>query len=164
VVDKVSQNLWAELLLREVARVRTGIGSREAGLEEMKAFLKEAGLSDSEYQFEDASGLSRLGLVTPEAVTRLLRYMHASRYRDEWLGAFPIGGADGTLAKRFGNEPEAKAILAKTGSLSHVNALSGYAESATYGEIAFSILVNNTKAPASEVRGFIDTIGMILLD
>ena len=164
VVDKVSQNLWAELMLREVSRARSGVGSRRGGLEELEVFLKETGIAKEDYTFADGSGLSRLGLVKPEAVVQLLRKMYASPLRETWVGALPVGGQDGTLEKRFGKDPAAKAIHAKTGSLTHVNALSGYADSATYGELAFSIMVNNSSAPAKEVREFIDRIGMFLLE
>ena len=44
ITDKVSQNLHAELALRAVGRARRNIGSFEAGLEELKAFLGEAGI------------------------------------------------------------------------------------------------------------------------
>jgi D-alanyl-D-alanine carboxypeptidase/D-alanyl-D-alanine-endopeptidase (penicillin-binding protein 4) len=164
VTDKISQNLWAELMLRQVAFMRTGDGSRQAGLDQLKAFLVEIGVADGDYVFEDGSGLSRLTLVKPEAIVRLLTFMHASPLRDIWVGLMPVGGQDGTLANRFSKDPAAKNIHAKTGSLSHVNALSGYAESATYGEVVFSIIVNDTVAPSSEIRAFIDKIGMTLLE
>lgn len=164
VTDKVSQNLWAELMLRQVALVRTGEGSLKAGLAELKSFLTEIGLADNDYVFDDGSGLARGNLVKPGAVVRLLRFMYASPAREAWMGLLPVGGQDGSLTKRFNKDPAAKNIRAKTGSLSHVNALSGYADSATYGEVAFSIIVNHTDSPASEVRAFIDKIGMILLD
>jgi D-alanyl-D-alanine carboxypeptidase/D-alanyl-D-alanine-endopeptidase (penicillin-binding protein 4) len=164
VTDKISQNLWAELMLRQVALARTGDGSRKAALEQMKAFLNEIGVTDQDYVFEDGSGLSRMTLVKPDAVVRLLRHMHGSPARAAWVSLLPVGGEDGSLAHRFHNDPAARNIHAKTGSLSHVNALSGYADSATYGEIAFSIIVNHSIAPASDVREFIDRIGMILLE
>jgi D-alanyl-D-alanine carboxypeptidase/D-alanyl-D-alanine-endopeptidase (penicillin-binding protein 4) len=74
ITAKVSQNLHAELTLRAVARARRGIGSREGGLEEMRAFLEEAGVDRSAYNFADGSGLARLNLVTPAAVVQLLRF------------------------------------------------------------------------------------------
>ncbi len=164
VTDKVSQNLWAELMLREAGRAGGGDGSRRAGLKELQAFLKEIGVAEEDYAFDDGSGLSRNTLVKPAAIVRLLQFMYASPNRDTWVSLMPIGGQDGTLAKRFSKDPAAKSIHAKTGSLSHVAALSGYADSATYGIVAFSVIVNKTNAPAREVRDFIDRIGMILLD
>ena len=164
VTGKVSQNLHAELALRAVARVRRNVGSREAGVEEMKAFLEEAGVGPSQYNLVDGSGLTRLNLVTAAAVVRLLRYMHASPHREAWIGLLPVGGVDGTLSSRFGGGPAAGRIHAKTGSLSHVAALSGYAERSGGGWVAFSILVNNFNGPAAEVRGVIDRICTLIVE
>src|SRR6185436_790000 len=67
VMAKVSQNLHAELMLRAVGRDRRGAGTLEAGLQEMRVFLKEIGVTAAEFRASDASGLSRTNLVTPAA-------------------------------------------------------------------------------------------------
>jgi D-alanyl-D-alanine carboxypeptidase/D-alanyl-D-alanine-endopeptidase (penicillin-binding protein 4) len=164
ILDKVSQNLHAEMALREVARVRRGTGSRQAGLEEERDFLKEVGIDRGDYRFEDGSGLSRLGLVTPGAIVALLRYMYASPYREQWISLLPVGGEDGTLETRFNGNPAARRIHAKTGSLSHVAALSGYAQKASGGTLAFSILVNNFNSQGAEVRALIDKIALLVAE
>jgi D-alanyl-D-alanine carboxypeptidase/D-alanyl-D-alanine-endopeptidase (penicillin-binding protein 4) len=132
-------------------------------LKELSAFLEEVGLGPDDCAFADGSGLSRLTLVKPAAVVALLAYMFHSPHGPAWRTLLPIGGEDGTLMKRFPGRADAQRIQAKTGSLTHVNSLSGYASSKTYGDIAFSILVNNTVAPASEVRDAIDKIGLALV-
>jgi serine-type D-Ala-D-Ala carboxypeptidase/endopeptidase (penicillin-binding protein 4) len=157
VTEKVSQNLHAEVFLREVAAVTRA----EDGL---SAFIKEIGIDEKQIHLVDGSGLSRDNLVTPQAVTRLLTYMYNSPQRDAWIGLLPIGGVDGTLEKRFEHHPQAAAIHAKTGTLSHVRALSGYAVSKRYGTIAFSMLINNHTAGALDLGHFLDTIGLKLLD
>lgn len=163
VVNKLSQNLHAEMALREVGRIRRGIGSREAGLEELKAFLAQAGVPESDYRIEDGSGLSRLTLLTPSVLTRVLVFMYGSEHREAWLGLFPVAGEEGTLSGRFAGAPEARRIRAKTGTLTGVSALSGYAETGSGRIVAFSILANNFRAPASEIRLAIDKIAMSLL-
>jgi D-alanyl-D-alanine carboxypeptidase/D-alanyl-D-alanine-endopeptidase (penicillin-binding protein 4) len=80
VMDKVSQNLFAELMLREVGRFSRHQGTREAGIEEMDAMLKEIGASRDEARLEDGSGLSRGTLVTPKAAARLSPRNAAPRY------------------------------------------------------------------------------------
>ncbi len=139
------------------------VGSRETGLAAMQEFLREIGLWKDCCQFTDASGLSRGTLVTPAAVVRLLAYMYGSRYRDVWLSLLPIAGADGTLATRFEDHPEARAIHAKTGSLAHVRALSGYVTVPGRDPLAFSLLINNATAPGAEVRRAIDRIALALV-
>jgi serine-type D-Ala-D-Ala carboxypeptidase/endopeptidase (penicillin-binding protein 4) len=161
---KVSQNLHAELMLREVGRVMRHTGSREAGLEELGAMLTEMGAVADEARAEDGSGLSRNALVTPHLVTRLLAGMYASKYRDAWISLLPVGGEDGTLQHRLCCMVEGRGIHAKTGSLSRALALSGYADSKTRGRLAFSIMVNDFSAPSAEVRKWIDKIALALLE
>ena len=164
VVDKVSQNLHAEVMLREVGLISGRGGSREGGLAEMQEFLTTTGVSKDAYRFLDGSGLSRATLVSPAAITKLLAYMYKSSNRELWMSLLPVAGVDGTLATRFQNHPEAQAIRAKTGSLSHVRAMSGYAETPRYGPVAFSFLVNNFDAPTVEVNRLLDQIGVALLE
>jgi D-alanyl-D-alanine carboxypeptidase/D-alanyl-D-alanine-endopeptidase (penicillin-binding protein 4) len=164
ITDKVSQNLHAELILRAVGRVRRNIGSLEAGLAEMQAFLDEIGVPREAYRLRDGSGLSRLNLVTPAAVMALLRYMYASSERENWLSLLPVGGLDGTLSHRLGAGPAAGRIQAKTGTLSHVMALSGYAHRGAVAPVAFAILVNNFRGPSSEIRGAVDRICTALFE
>jgi D-alanyl-D-alanine carboxypeptidase/D-alanyl-D-alanine-endopeptidase (penicillin-binding protein 4) len=163
VVDKVSQNLHAEMFLREVAVASGRPGSREAGLQVMQEFLTGIGIPGDAYQFTDGSGLSRATLVSPAAITRLLSSMYQSPHREEWLNLLPIGGEDGTLNSRFAGHPEARAIRAKTGTLDHVKTISGYAESATHGRVAFSLLVNNFEEPGAGVTKTIDELVLALL-
>jgi serine-type D-Ala-D-Ala carboxypeptidase/endopeptidase (penicillin-binding protein 4) len=165
VTDKVSQNLFAELMLREVGHTMRHSGTRDAGLEELDAFIAGMGAAKDDARFEDGSGLARNVMVTPRLLTRLLVQMHGGKDRDDWLSLLPIGGEDGSLRRRFSDaNGAAKGIRAKTGSLSRALALSGYAESKTYGRVAFSILVNDFSAPQNEVRAWIDKIAMTLLE
>ena len=163
ITAKVSQNLHAELALRAVARQRRDDGSREAGLDEMKAFLLENGIASDAYQFNDGSGLTRLDLVTPAAVIQLLRAMYNSPVREDWIGLLPVGGQDGSLSTRFADLPALARIYAKTGTLTHVSALSGYAQRTDGTWVAFSILVNNHNSRAAEVRGVIDRICTLIV-
>jgi D-alanyl-D-alanine carboxypeptidase/D-alanyl-D-alanine-endopeptidase (penicillin-binding protein 4) len=159
-IDKVSMNLHAEIVLRETGRVRRGDATLENGLEELKSMLQEMGAPVNGFDFYDASGLSRLGLVSPETVVRLLVQMHRSPYRNLWWDLMPIGGQDGTLEHRFAGMKLGAAIHAKTGSMRHVNALSGYAGLDPRRRLAFSIIANNSIAPASEIRAIIDRIAV----
>lgn len=164
ITDKVSQNLHAELLLRAVGRARRNVGSFEAGFEEMKAFLAEIGITPEAYNLRDGSGLSRLNLVTPATVVKLLRHMYGGPAREEWMSMLPIGGQDGTLYNRFGDTPAAGRVFAKTGSLSHVSALSGYLKRNDGTWVAFSILVNNYNARTAEARGVMDRICNLIVE
>jgi D-alanyl-D-alanine carboxypeptidase/D-alanyl-D-alanine-endopeptidase (penicillin-binding protein 4) len=164
VLNKVSHNLTAEIVFLETARLRRGDATRELALEELATLAAETGAAREEIALQDGSGLSRKGLVSPQSVTALLAYMHASGQRDAFLGLLPIGGEDGTLSTRFRSLPGAPAIRAKTGTVSHVNALAGYAGPDPARRAAFAILANHSTAPAAEIRRAIDTIAIAILD
>ena len=160
ITNKVSQNLYAEMMLRAVAHERRGVGARQAGLEELRQFLAAVGIAQDEYHFVDGSGLSSANLVAPETVAKLLLYMIRSPHRDAWVSLLPVGAEDGTLSTRFEGSRAARRIRAKTGTETHVSALSGYAESRSRGMLVFSILTNNYGAPVAEIRALIDRIAL----
>src|SRR3954471_5030204 len=74
VINKVSQNLHAELALRLLGRLKANNGSIAGGLSVLKTFLAQAGIQSDEYFFRDASGLSRETLASPAPFNKLLRY------------------------------------------------------------------------------------------
>lgn len=157
--NKRSQNLFAELLLKETGRVVNG----ESGLRELKAFAAETGIAAEDVAFQDGSGLDRRNLVTPRALIALLRRMHGSLFADDWWISLPAPGEEGTLQNRFRGIRDSFAIRAKTGTITHVSCLSGYAGLDSDNRIAFSIMANNYSAPAADVRGLIDKIGGAIL-
>lgn len=158
ITNKTSQNLHAEMLLREVGYSLRGVGSHEAGIEEMRTFLKEAGLSPWEFFLSDASGLSRKDLVSPAATVKLLRHMWRSPLRDAYVESLATGGEDGTLDWRFSRSAAKSRISAKTGTLSHITALSGYATTLDGRRLAFSVFVNNFGVSTSYIRNLVDEI------
>ncbi len=162
VILKVSQNLHAEMLLREVARQRRGLGSIEASLAEMKTFLSEIGIQPEQFSFYDGSGLSRRDLVAPAAIVRLLAYMWSLPHRDRWMEALPAAGLEGTLKGRFVGTSAAERLRAKTGTLAHVSALAGYFRRPGTRPIAFAVMVNNYGGNAAPVRDLIDRVCLAL--
>ncbi len=163
-MDILSVNLHAELLLREVGRVTRGEGSTAAGLAEMTAYLTGIGAQPGDWRLEDGSGLARNTLVTPRLLTHILAREAQSADSALWTSLLPAGGQDGTLSRRLCCMSGGRGIHAKTGTLSRALALSGYADSATHGQLAFSILVNDFSAPPAEVTAWIDKIATALLE
>src|SRR5882724_6011535 len=163
VINKTSENLHAELALRLAGKLRGNNGSFEGGVAAVKQFLLQAGLKEDEFALLDGSGLSRRDLVTPAATVQLLIYAA----RQPWGAAFeeslPVSGVDGSLTDRFQNTPAAGLIHAKTGSLSHVNALSGYGQTQQGKQLVFSIFCNNHNLPGSKALAAIDAVMQLLV-
>jgi D-alanyl-D-alanine carboxypeptidase/D-alanyl-D-alanine-endopeptidase (penicillin-binding protein 4) len=158
VINKVSQNLHAELLLRLLGREKGASGSIAGGLEVVRGFLARAGLQPEEFVLYDGSGLSREDLVTPHAVVKLLAYASRQPWGAFYESTLPVGGVDGTLAERFQSGAGRERVRAKTGSLGHIHALSGYATTLKGDHIAFSILANNQNLPGKRAVDAIDAI------
>jgi D-alanyl-D-alanine carboxypeptidase/D-alanyl-D-alanine-endopeptidase (penicillin-binding protein 4) len=163
VTNKVSENLHAELALRLAGRLRGDGGSFEGGVAAVKQFLLQAGLKEDEFTFLDGSGLSRRDLVTPAATVQLLIYAARQPWGPAFEESLPVSGVDGSLSERFQKTPAVGLIHAKTGSLSHVNALSGYGQTQTGKRFVFSIFCNNHNLPASKVLGAMDAIVKLLV-
>jgi len=164
VINKVSQNLHAEILLRLLGRERGNAGTIEGGLEVLRGFLTRAGISNDQYVFYDGSGLSRQNLVTPHAIVELLRYCSAQPWAADYKATFPVAGVDGSLTERLTSPRLHNRVMAKTGSLGGVKALSGYATTDSGQVVVFSILANNFNLPAKRVTDAIDELVQAIVE
>lgn len=159
VTNKTSQNLHAEMLLRETSYADSGSGTLAAAVAAREDFLKTIGVSpdNTGFSLADGSGLARQDLTTPDSTVTLLQSMWQSPVRDAWVASLPVGGVDGSLQHRFHNMVAADHVHAKTGSISHVSSLSGYIETQKHGWLAFSIMVNAAVGDNGDVRTFLDS-------
>jgi len=139
---RVSQNFYAETLLRSLGRERKGYGSRENGLAVVRDFLQEIGIAD--YEQSDGSGLSRENRMSPRDLVKVFRHMSRHRHAKIFFEALAVNGAkEGTLRKRMTHEEVVGRIHAKTGHIRKVANLSGYIDPLKGERLIFSILVND---------------------
>jgi len=154
-----SQNWFAEMLLKILGREIGGAGSWEQGLEAEKRFLIDSVKIDStSFALDDGSGLSAGNLVTPRAFVQLLDYMYRHPKRAAFIAALPHAQQPGSLLRRFAGTPLEGRVLAKTGSISRVNTLSGYIERADGRRITFSIQANGHAVPTRQILAQIDSV------
>jgi D-alanyl-D-alanine carboxypeptidase/D-alanyl-D-alanine-endopeptidase (penicillin-binding protein 4) len=156
VTNKVSQNLHAELALMQLATTAP-VPTRQAALASERRFLLSAGILPADFLLFDGSGLSRDDMVTPRALTTLLRYATTQRWGAAYKSTLPVGGVDGTLSGRFLSPPLKGQVAAKTGSLGEDASLSGFVTAASGRTIVFSILCNR-HLPGTAARADIDRI------
>ncbi|HEV7312562.1 D-alanyl-D-alanine carboxypeptidase/D-alanyl-D-alanine endopeptidase [Sphingopyxis sp.] len=141
-INKESQNLHTELMLRRVAR-HAGSGSIADGQAVMHRVMTEAGLPRTSYDFSDGSGMSSYNRISPRAAVGLLGWITRQSWNMAWRATLPIAGHDGTLQNRFkGTILEGK-LFAKTGSLNASRALSGYLTTRSGKTLIFSALAND---------------------
>jgi serine-type D-Ala-D-Ala carboxypeptidase/endopeptidase (penicillin-binding protein 4) len=153
-----SQNWIAEQLVKTVGAESGGDGSWSAGIEAHGRFLEEVvGLDPSAFFLRDGSGLSNQSLITPAGLVALLEHARTQPWFPTFYVSLPRPGqAGGTLSSRLHGLEEQ--VAAKTGTITHVNGLSGYIVTDAGRELTFAILTNATGAPAGGVRDAMDRI------
>lgn len=158
VVDlmKPSNNSYAEALFKAAGYATTGKGTFASGKAAVYAAIAKYGVNTDPIRQVDGSGMSRWDEVTPDMVTDLLIGAKDATWYDTWYASFPVACKDGTLLSRMCSTPAAGNVHAKTGTLTSVSALSGYATDADGREMVFSILLNDHIA--SSVKSIEDQI------
>ena len=165
-VNKVSQNLHAELLARRLAFAAplpdpgkaAPVDSLDQGLAALRSVLARAGLPRRGYDFADGSGMSTYNRISPRATVALLRWTASQPWAAAYRASLPIGGVDGTLRRRFAGTPLAGRIFAKTGTLNATNALSGWMIAASGRELTFSIIANDVPDGTSALAAMDGTL------
>jgi len=162
-INKRSQNLHAEMLLRLLGQRVKGEGSPAAGHAALADFLDRIGVARGSWALQDGSGLARTNLLTAHGLADLLvamdRHPLAAVFRD----SLPVAGVDGTLEKRLRDSPAHGRIAAKTGSLRQAHALAGYATTRAGDRLVFVILVNHHTVPGAEALAAIDEMCTLLV-
>jgi len=134
-----SDNLGAEMLVKELGQRFGGSGSTAAGLTVVRDHLTGAGVGLDGLTAVDGSGLDRSDRLSCDILQRVL----ATAGEASELGkVLPVAGGPGTLYRRFQNTPAAGKVRAKTGSLAGVAALSGWTTAASGRPVQFSLLSN----------------------
>jgi D-alanyl-D-alanine carboxypeptidase/D-alanyl-D-alanine-endopeptidase (penicillin-binding protein 4) len=100
---KVSQNLYAETLLKTVGAVTSGgTGSADAGIAAARDVATAWGIAPDGYVQVDGSGLSRYDYLTADVIVTLLEHMYRdAKHHDAFLATLPIAGKDGTISTRM---------------------------------------------------------------
>jgi len=149
IINKESNNFFAESILKTLGRVVKGEGSFSGGSRAVETFLTETvGVPASEVSVLDGSGLSMETRASPAVFVRPLAYRPSTQHWDKSLGTLPEAGVRRELGRMY-RSPAAGNLRAKTGTMDGVSALSGLVRTQTGERILFSILSNEL---ASEYR------------
>ena len=163
-VNKISQNLHTEVLLRTAARQSGRWSDPDDLLKFPQQFYVKAGIASDDVVQADGSGLSRHDLVTPRALVTLLQYAQRQTWFPVYYESLPVAGVDGTLNDRMKNSGIAGRIHAKTGSVSHVRTLSGFADTPGGRRLIFSFLSNNESLKNHEVHDALDGLCQAMIE
>ena len=163
-VNKISQNLHTEVLLRTAARQSGPWAKPEDLMKFPTDFYAAAGIAPDDVIQTDGSGLSRHDLVTPRALVALLKYAQTQPWFQAYYASLPVAGIDGTLEDRMKNTIAVGRIHAKTGSVEHVRTRSGFAELPSGRTLIFSFLSNNQAGKGHEATDALDAISVAMIE
>lgn len=136
-----SDNLIAELLVKELAVDAGAVGSTAAGLEVVHRRTADLGLDAPGSRIVDGSGLDPTNRVTCDQLVDVLEFAGGP---DSRIGrGLPIAGRSGTLQRRFRDTPAEGRVRAKTGRLNMVSSLAGYSPLRSGETATFAFVVND---------------------
>lgn len=154
-----SNNLCAEAILYQIAASQRTLraSAKDAQQVEMQ-LLSLLGFQKSDYRLADGSGLSLYNYLSADIFIELLRCAYSrDDIRLPLMESLPVAGVSGTISSRMKGTSAQGNIRAKTGTLTGVSSLSGYATSAEGHTLCFSILNTGIDTQA-EARGLQDRI------
>jgi D-alanyl-D-alanine carboxypeptidase/D-alanyl-D-alanine-endopeptidase (penicillin-binding protein 4) len=145
-MNLISDNFYAEMLLKNLGARFAGGGTTAAGTSVVRGFESAHGVSS---RVVDGSGLSRVNAVSPRAIGKLLTSVQKESWFNSFHNSMPLAGNSGTLAGRMRGTAADGRCRAKTGTLSDVSALAGYCRARNGHRIAFAILMNGVNVASA---------------
>lgn len=157
-MNKFSNNFVAEMLTKNLGLTKKQPGTIESGMDVIREHMLSLGISKDEFELYNPSGLTRDNKMTPKALWKVLKHLLEDyRVQPEFLKSLPIAGIDGTLKKRMKDSPAERFVRAKTGLLTSIAALGGYAGRKDGTTLTFVLIYNGAEEEA-KVRQFYDDV------
>ncbi len=161
-LNTYSSNFIAEQILKTIAAERVQEqqpASHAQALQQIIAFLQQAGISTDGLNITDGSGLSRQNRFTAHAMTDLLRYMYPRfDVGPDFISSLRVMGARGAHSRRLKNSPARGQVRGKTGTLNGVSTLTGYVPDQQGKVYAFAFFLSNNSCGYSGADQIEDAI------
>ncbi len=146
-MNKFSNNFVAEMLTKNLAAQDGKVNaSLKQGVDIIRTELNKLDLTSKEFEVENPSGFTRNNKLTAHALNQVLTAIKNNfSMFPTFLESLPIAGIDGTLKKRMKNTDAQGFVRAKTGYLTGVVSLAGYAGRRDGSILTFSFLYNGPR-------------------
>lgn len=110
------------------------------------------------HKIVDGSGLSNYNMISAQMLLDVLRYAYDNEeIRSIITEGLPHSGIDGTLKNRMGTKEMRNRIVAKTGSMTGISTLAGYAHTSDAHTLAF-VIMNQNVMKLSQARAWQDKV------
>ncbi len=157
-INQRSQNLHAEMTLRQLGKFVKGDGSSAGGLRAEKEFLHRLGLDTNDFKLFDGCGLSSNNRIKPRAMAQLLAKMARHRYVKDYIGSLASPGLDGATGKRFRPFMRTNLLRYKTGTISEVSSLCGYAFGIDGDTLTAALFINDYRGSSEGAQHLMDSL------
>ncbi|HTL82062.1 MAG TPA: D-alanyl-D-alanine carboxypeptidase/D-alanyl-D-alanine-endopeptidase, partial [Bacteroidia bacterium] len=151
--NQVSQNFYAESILRAIAWKQNGYGSTVSAVNIVYDYWKNHGVDLRGLCMVDGCGLSRMDAITTHQLVEMLRvYAKDSTVFNSFYRSLPVAGESGTIRKLAdGTEAEGN-LHAKSGTMTRVKSYAGYVKTRSGKMLCFAMIGNNTLWSETDLR------------
>ena len=156
--NQKSINLFAETLLKTIAKEKTAAATCENGLKQIYAYWTAQGVDLTGFFMNDGSGLSRHNAISPYHFAQILYTISKQTYFLTFKNSLAIAGQTGTLKNLCINTVAAGKIIAKSGTVERGVSYTGYVQSITGKQLSFSMIFNNYNCSNTELRKKIEQL------
>lgn len=165
-MNRTSDNFTAEILLKDLGRLRGGYGSTARGARVVRSQVARLGVDVADVRVADGSGLSSLNHTTTRNIAELVNTAdHTAGVTTSFVSSLAVSGrGDGTLEDRLTSYPYRGRVRAKTGTLNQASALSGFATRLSGSRYGFSVVTYDSGGISwSRSRALQDLVAQILV-
>lgn len=166
VTNHISNNFFAETILKMIGKSLTGVGSYDSSIVSLNRALEIMGVDKKGFTMVDGSGLSRQNYVSPRFFCNFFLKIKESNNFVPFYNSLPQPGSEGTLKSVLRDVELAKKqrIHAKSGSLSGVKCYAGYVDRGDGKFYTFAILTNNYSVKTAQIMKGIEGFMTVMLN
>lgn len=163
---KFSNNFVAEMLTKNIAAEKLGMpASLSQGMKLIRDFMVSSGVPNQRFQFVNPSGLTRENKIRPKDLHDFMVAMERKfSIFPEDLAAYSLAGIDGTLKSRMTASPATGRVRAKTGRMTGIAALAGYAGRDDGALLTFVFMYNGRAAYGEDAHALFDRLSVRLVE
>ena len=163
--NNVSQNFYAECILKALSVNSCGYGSTSGGVNAVINYWKEKKLDLRGFYMTDGSGVSRYNGITAKQLTDMLVvYTKDASMFNTFYNSLPVAGESGTIRKLAKETAAQGNLRAKSGFMSRVRSYTGYVRSKKGKLLAFSMMANNHSWDPIGIRNKMEKLMVLMAE
>jgi serine-type D-Ala-D-Ala carboxypeptidase/endopeptidase (penicillin-binding protein 4) len=159
----VSQNFYAESILRAISWKINGFGNENSSIDIIYHYWKAKGLDLRGICMVDGCGLARMNSITTHQLVEMLRaYAKDSSMFPAFYKSLPVAGESGTIRKLADGTEADGNLRAKSGTMARIKSYAGYVKTRSGKMLSFAMVGNNTLWSEAELSGKFERLFVLM--